>query len=441
MNLRKDFEKLDGKIEENVVAIIQKNATKNLPKILPLFYHGLPVISIVLRHCELGEKIFDSLLDFISKQERIRYLEIENVIVTSFPCNAKNRKIITKLNKIVKANDKLSVKYSFTKLLTKFGPKIIDIITETDSRLIFQLKSPDNTPSLELTGGRETGFCPSINNSNENKNNDYHKAVENIFSGLPNITNVFLRQGIVSETIGSLFHKFLVKGNCLQELTIDCRLTIEQTQLLYRILPSSPTLKTLHAANIWESKDELAGCDIIFELLARSNSVFEFTLRCSSIHLQIDFDDFNFQPDESFRSSRSAICQIHQISNLELFESFLQKFSIRTLSLESIDFRSEALINRLVRTIDRNRNIRTVELKGLDCSATFCRISPRSRRSTTRPSHSKLKRLFTYFSCRRGEPDDHSDEATTVLNQKKEKRRISFESFNGLCYYLSLYGK
>jgi hypothetical protein len=184
---------------------------------------------------------------------------------------------------------------------------------------------------------------------------------------------MFLHKGIVSKSIWISFRDFLTRKESLQELTVDCRLTVEQTELLYHTLSDSTALKTLHMLNVWESKDELVGCKTIFKILEKNNSLIEFTLTCSTNQLRLDFDDFNFHQNESLTISRSAKCQTHQITNVEFFENFLQNFSIHILSLKSIDFHCEASIQRLARAVDMNETLDTLELKGSDCSAIFHR--------------------------------------------------------------------
>ncbi len=439
IDLREEFEKLEGEIKEDV-AIIQGNAANKLSKMLNLFRRGLPIFSIILKNCKLGENIFDDLLNCVSKQACIRNLEIENITVTSFPFKIKKRDIISKLNETVKANAKLNIQYSFTKLLSKFSSKLIDAITKTGPRLTFRLRSQEDTPSLELAGSKETGFTLSINNTDENNNINYHTAIRNIYSLLPNITKIFLHKGVLSESIWILFHDFLTRQESLQELTLDCRLTIEQTELLYRTLSYSTALKTLHILDVWESKDELDGCKHIFKILEINNSLVEFTLTCSTNQLRLDFDD-----------SRSAKCQIHQNTNVELFENFLQNFSIHTLSLESIYFDCEASVKRLIRAVEKNKNLKTLELKGSDCFAVFNRIdqipesekyvvpSSSSVQSSVRRSRSKLKRLFALFSCHKGEPDRHSHDETILPKQNDNSKKISPEPFYTLCNYPPLY--
>ncbi len=140
--------------------------------------------------------------------------------------------------------------------------------------------------------------------------------------------------------------------------------------------------------------------------------------------MRLDFDDFNFQQNESRTISRS------DSPNYKCWT--LWKFSIHILSLNSIDFHCEASIQILIRVVDENNKIKTLEFKGLDCSAVFNRISdneksilptPTSTRSIARPSRSKLRRLFALVSCHKGEPFHE----TILPTQNSKRKRISPE--------------
>jgi hypothetical protein len=101
--------------------------------------------------------------------------------------------------------------------------------------------------------------------------------------------------------------------------------------------------------------------------------------------------------------------------------------------------------------VEKNKNLKTLELKGSDCFAVFNRIDqiPESEKyavpsfssvqSSVRRSRSKLKRLFALFSCHKGEPDRHSHDETILPKRNDNSKQISSEPFYTLCNYPPLY--
>ncbi len=75
----------------------------------------------------------------------------------------------------------------------------------------------------------------------------------------------------------------------MQELTIDCCLTLEQTKELSLNLSDSITLQTLHLFNIWERKHELKAFEEIFKILHINTNLTELTLTCHTDQLRISF--------------------------------------------------------------------------------------------------------------------------------------------------------
>ncbi len=206
------------------------------------------------------------------------------------------------------------------------------------------MRSQEHTPSLKLIGTKETGFTLSINNCDNKNDISYHTTFKNIFSIVPNITKIFLHNGIISESIRTCFYQFLRRNQTLQEFTVDCRLILEQTENLSVSLNDNRTLKTLHMFNIWEINDELDGCENIFKMLRINRTLMEFALVCCTNRLRLDFDATRLIQNESHKLSRSAICQIYQNTNIELFENFLGSFPIQTPSFASISPHHETFL-------------------------------------------------------------------------------------------------
>ncbi len=123
--------------------------------------------------------------------------------------------------------------------------------------MVFRVRSQEGEPSLELAKTDKTEFIVSINHSNENDNVNYHTAIKNIFLTVPNITKLLLHRRVDSTCIWDSFHQFLTTSKSLQELTLVCRLTLEQTTALSKSLIDNKTLKTLHMRKILEREDEL----------------------------------------------------------------------------------------------------------------------------------------------------------------------------------------
>jgi hypothetical protein len=359
----------------------------------------------------------------------------------------KKRLIISELDETLRNNDKLQIQYSFTKPLSEFASETIHAITKTNSRLIFQLRSREDTPSLELTGAKETGFTLTINNSDEKYDINYHKAIKNIFTLIPNITKIVLHNGIISDTIWSYFLKFLTTNVSLQELIVDCQLTLEQTKELSSLsLSFDRTLKTLQISNVWKQNDELSGFERIFQALQVNTGLFELNLSCHTNLIQLDFIAKYLLQNESLRVLHLPKCQIQQNTDVEICESFFQNASLHTLSLELISTNCEVSFERLARAMDKNETLETIELKGLDCSAIFHRENhiDDDENSVSSSSAARIasKKCSDLFKCHSSNHCHHPNEESAtqlVPLERNHRKSVSTEPFNHLCHYPPLF--
>jgi hypothetical protein len=440
--LHEEFKNLGGEITRDT-AVISEQASNNCSEILSVLCKGLRVCSIILKNLNIKHKNFDELLNF-AQQSAIHSLQLENITVLSHPFNIKKRVIISKLSKTVQANDKLNIQYSFTKSLSEFASETIHAMIEINPRLIFRVRSREETPSLELVGTNKTGFTLSINNSDEKYDINYQTAIRNIFLIIPNITKVLLHNGVISESISTCFYQFLTTSQTLQELTIDCRLTIEQTKKLSASLSDNRTLKTLHMFNIWELNDEFDGFEEIFQILQKNALIVEFIWTCHTDLLQLDSIAKCLLQNKSLRILRLPKCEIHQNTDIELCESFLQNTSIHTLSLELISTNCEASLERLARAMDKNETIETLELKCSDSSAIFYRENhiPDSENSSVSLSPAKTS-INPFLTCPDGEHRHVSHEEVIppplVPTPEDNSKHISIVSFYTLCNHAPFY--
>jgi hypothetical protein len=441
-SLHEEFRKLGGEIKEDI-AIVEGKASEELPGMLDVLKKGFSFFSVVLKDSSIKEKHFHELLSFVSQQSTIHNLQLENINVLSNHRNKRKQIIISELNKTVKANEKLQIQYSFTKPLSEFASEILHIITETNSRLIFQLRSREDTPSLELTGAKETGFTLTINNSNEKYDINYHTAIKNIFTLISNITKIVLHNGIISDRIWSCFFDSLTTNVSLQELILDCQLTLEQTKELSLSLRDNRTLKTLQMSNMWKQDDELQGFEEIFQAFQMNTGLFELNLSCYTDLIQLDFIAKYLLQNQSLRVLRLPKCQIQQNTDIKICESFFQTTSLNTLSLELISTNCEASLERLARAMNKNETLDTLELKGLDCSAIFHRKNhiPNSENNPVRSSaaRTKPKKCLGLFRCHRSKHRHDSDEEITTPLERNHRKSVSVEPFYQLCHHPPLY--
>lgn len=457
IDLPKQFESLGGAFQGDV-AVVQGEASINFSKICKVFKDGLPVFSIVLKDLHLKEEDFYMLLDHVSHQS-IRNLEIKNIIVSRFRVGEsdfmkiKKRSIISKLNNIVKVDHKLNIQYTFTKSFKQFTSKLIRAITETNSRLFFQVQSLEATPSLELAGTKETGFTLSINSKAEKDEVSYETAITNIFQLVPNITKIILNSITISDSIWDFFCEFLAPNATLQELTVHCCLTLKQTRLLCSSLMCNRTLKTLHMINVWEEQEELDGFKETFEMLTSNVSLNALTLTCNTDRLQLDLVAESLLRNTSLRVLRLPKCHIDQNTNIRLVEKFFQTTSIHTLSLELINRNDEAPHQRLARAVDKNENLEILELQGSNCSAIFHRhkhipeteinVVPSTLVQTRkRSSRNKIKKILSSLNCLTGgyrRPHEEIIHYPVVSIQENNRKNVTEEPFYSLCNHPSFY--
>ena len=451
--LREDFQNLGGSITRDT-ALIGEQASSNFTRILSIFRKGLRVYSIVLKDVNLEEKDFHELLTFVSQQSVIQSLQLENIIVLSKPFDMKKRMIISKLNETVRANDKLQIEYSFTKSLNKFQSKVISNITKTNTRLIFRLRSREKTPSLELIGTKENGFILSINNSDEKYDVNYRTAIRNIFLFVPNINEIILRKGVISNQIWSEFFQFLTTNGNPQKLTIDCCLTLEQTKELSISLTDNKKMLTLHMCNAWEKDNEIIGLENIFHTLQMNTVLVEFDLTSQTDILQFDFIAKCLLENKSLRVLQLPRSQIQQNTDLEICEHFLRNTSLHTLSLELISINCQASFERLACAVDKNQTLEILQLKGSDCSAIFHRQNHISHiennlvrqsltQTSTHTSRTKSKRFLELLSCFTSEHRHHPHEeiilSSMIFTERENRKQIPVEPFYTLCDHPSFY--
>lgn len=506
-DLSDECQKLGGEIRQDTV-VIDQQASSDFSKILDVIRRGLQISCIILKDINIEAEDFEELLSYVSKQTVIRNLKIGNITVLSNPVNIKKRVIVSKLNKTVEANGKLTIEYSFMKPLSEFQSDTIHAITKTNSRLIFRVRSQEDPPALELVGGKEIGFLLSLNNSDEKSDTSYHTAIQSIFQLVPNISKVILHDKVISESIWACFHQFLKRSETLHELTVDCCLTLEKTKELSLSLSDNRTLKTLHLLNVWKRADdsdlstrrgrwtsftqnldspvlndtvdflkshvgknflvktlsksisrpsekqkldksldeELSGSEKIFEMLHKNTALTEFTLICHSVLLPFDLIVQHLLKNKHLQILRLPKCEIQQNINIKLCESYLRNTSIHTLSFELINTNCDAFLERVACAIDDNEKLETLELKGVDSTATFHRknhILDTKTSLTCSSSQPKSKQSLNMLSHTDDKHHCRSDEEiippSLVPIQEDNSKHISIEPFYTLCNHPCLY--
>ncbi|CAF1438768.1 unnamed protein product [Adineta steineri] len=164
-------------------------------------------------------------------QNKIDKLELENSFVTNYLRDISTRDILSQLNDAVKSDENLIIEYTFTRPLEKFQSKLFNAIKETNSRLIFKIRSAEATSSLELTGTNEGGFILSIKSDDETNALKYFSAINSIFKELK-ISTLHLHKAILSENLCNTIHL----------ANINCETSLKQ---LAETINQLPLLKTL----------------------------------------------------------------------------------------------------------------------------------------------------------------------------------------------------
>jgi hypothetical protein len=231
----------------------------------------------------------------------------------------------------------------------------------------------------------------------------------------------------------------MTKKNSLQELIFDCQLTLEQTKELSCSLNGNKTLKTFQIPTLKIFEE-------IFQSPQMDIALFELNLSCCNDLFQLDYIAKYLQQIQSLRILRLPKCQIQQDSVIEICESFFQNASLYTLSLELINTNSqESFLERLVSAIDKNETLETLELKGLDSSATFHRRENHvlndennSTCSSPTPVQIKPKTFFSFFSRHKNSHEQVTNQPI-VSTPKIHRKSVSVEPFYRLCSHPPLY--
>jgi len=457
IRLFNSFTGLGGQIQGHKV-IIQGQDRKKNSQMFNILQQGLPTSFIVLQDIVVDEKDFEKLLVFISRQSLISRLTIENIIVKDVIRKMEQQAIVLKLREVLKHNVKLTIHYCFTIPLQKFETKLFNSIANTDHNLIFEVRSEEDSNALQLVGTSAKGFSVSIKKYAENKKNNirYSKAIGNIFSKISNINQMTLCTGdILNQNINEQFAKNL------QEFTIDCRLTLEQIQILSNILSSNKTLKVLNIFNICEEKDRLEACKKIFSAIKTNRNLVELSLVCDSLN-----DDFSSYLREmnNLHILKLLKCLIQQ-NNIHMWQNFLRNTSIHTLSLELVKENCETHFRQLLDTIDRNPKIKIFELNDSRARAIFRRKPPAPAPAPVpapvpapepeyrleqippvRVRRRKFKKLLSLFSCfgfdQRRRPIPTPTPTQNIVPRPRKtnsSQQIFSEPLYELCHHPNLY--
>ncbi|CAF0988847.1 unnamed protein product [Adineta ricciae] len=211
---RSRFERLGGEIEHGVVFVRGRNGNALL-KMLYVFIEEFLIHTISLKNVKITKDSLVQLLNFISHEDNIIKLELDDVSVKDYFRCVKTRDIISMLNHAVETNDKLTVQYVITKSFTKVQEHLFDIVVHTNSRLIFQIQLEKQTPSVELFGTHQHGFVISINKHNTMNNIVSSAKITQILQQW-NVSEFQLHNAVLSEDLKDIQSRFLAIGKPFQ---------------------------------------------------------------------------------------------------------------------------------------------------------------------------------------------------------------------------------
>lgn len=401
IDLHGEFQDLGGEIRQDT-AIISEHIGARFPSVFNLLRRGLRVCAVVLKNISIEEKDFHELLTYLSQQSSIYRVEIEEMTVIARPFNAKKRFIISKLDETVRANEKLTIQYSFTKLLSAIDSKVIETISKTNARLIVRLQSREDSSSIELVGNSKIGFSLTISSSDQKSDINSQTAIKNLFSFVPNIIKVSIYSGVIPKTVWTSFYQFCNSNQTLEEFHIDGRLTVEQLMEFFQSLERNKSLKVLDM-----STAEIIGNDSKQnQNVSKTLTTYSFvTHAIASVspknELKIDFVVQCLHRNKSLRVVRLLpYCLIDRDTDMTVVEAFLRTTSIQTLGLPLRNTGSEELLERLAQAVDMNETMESIELYSSDSFASFHRI---------------------------------------VSPQQQPKEPVPTEAFYSLCHYPTLY--
>ena len=414
VDLQDEFRDLGGEIQHDT-AIITEQIGTHFPTAFNLIRRGLRVCSVVFKNISIEEKDFLELLTYLSQQSTIHFVEIEEVTVVARPFNPKKRLIVTKLDETVRANDKLTIQYHFSKLCNAFDSKLFEIFNNTSSRLIFRLQSREDLPSIELLGNSKTGFSLTISNQNEI---NHQTAVKNIFSFVPSITKLSFYEDTIPKITWTSFCHFWTTNQNLEELTMNCQVTVEQLTELFQSLPNNQYLKILDLANIHFP-----------QMLAPSNSIVAKAV--SSIlknALDLEFAVQCLSQNPALEIVRLPNCLIDRNTDLKCIENFLRTTTIRTLGLQLQDSTEQTeCLRRFAQAINANETLQSIELHNEYSSASFHRaVTQISKQSVATESfYSLCKYPVLYKELREISLNFELDELEVTMDEKIPMKTIS----------------
>ncbi|CAF0712206.1 unnamed protein product [Adineta steineri] len=438
--LREDFEELGGQITEDV-ALVQELHENNFENFIELLHQGLTFSTISMKNSTLTKDLFSKFLNVISMKNRIDKLELENISVTNNLITIINmpiRDIISQLNDTVKSDKNLIIEYTFTKPLEKFQSKLFNAIKETNSRLIFNIRSVEVTSSLELAGINEAGFILSIKSDGETDAVNYLSAINSIFKELK-ISTLHLHNTIRSENLWNSIRQLVFDSQNLEELIMDCPPTSNKIQEWIVPLCQKESLKRLHIMN---GPKQANVCEEIFQKLEDKNTLEKFSLASSTYHLQLDFISALSGTSDSMLT-RTANCCTNKDSGIIIIKKFLQIIPVHHLSLDFADINYETSLKELSETINQLSSLKIVELQ----SKTSCAVFHREKRILNKESNvlesevpraleselprvqdkkpslrKKLKKSLSFLSCVSAKDYRSSQEENSDLPQLSNER-------------------
>ncbi|UJR18837.1 hypothetical protein I4U23_021965 [Adineta vaga] len=425
---RNEFERLGGKIEDNVV-IIDKLNEKVFLKINKLLNQGLTIDTISINDVKITEDLFSKFLNIISRKIRINKLKLENIFLTNFRIKTSKQKIISMLNDTLESNRQLIIEYTFTKLIDKFQSKFFDTIKETNSRLKFTIQPEEIESSFKLFGTNETGFVLSLESIDE-------KSIKNIFQQL-NISTLNLQNADLSDNLWNTILTFAINSRTLEEITIDYNAIPVTTPKLIFHLCENRNLKTLHMKNV-----QMDVCEKIFRMLKNQNTLETFSLTSSTYHLEIDFSSILSENDQSMLAS-SVKWRTNENNNMKIITNLLQIIPVQQLTLELVHIDCDTTLKQLAETINQLSSLKILELKNKTDYAIFYQEKRifRTRSNVLKPQllpaqvkkpslHKRLRKSLSFLSCISPKCSHSSQIETTEPVQSLREIEVSDQSFS-----------
>ncbi|CAF0855721.1 unnamed protein product [Adineta steineri] len=367
--LRKQFRTQGGIIQGDEMTI-NEIGMKNIDELLNIISQGLHLVKLTLRDCKIRESTFDKFLILIGDRQHIKYFELDSITISSFiSLTITHRDIIKKLEKTVNKCEHLTITYivKYPKDKSTSDLDLFDFgLKQSTERLLLHVYTHDDGKKIALYNLNKSDILRIIKSLEQNQTitncsiNQFDREISNALQINNTITHLTISSIQFDDKLIVDLQQFILKKPCLRALRfLLCENLLLLIRMLSQALVKHETLEVLALNNISISKQvtELA------TMLKKNDHLTELNL---TLDTGIDMQTLINVSDALKANQSLEILKLirirgggtQHISNINLFELFCEKTSIKKLALGFYEYKPKiSLFREVIQSPDTLQNL------------------------------------------------------------------------------------